>query len=174
MKSRTLLACGLFAVVVGAAALVSSSQGAAGKRTEDAQAVARFAIIIDGRTIASFSELGGLTSGIDPSDLTLVAEGRNTQLALPGRRTPPAITLQRGMTSDRELWDWHEAVFADASARKDAQLVMYGADGTPVARYFIENAWPSKLEIGSLKAGSSEVLVEAVTIVSEHIRRIPA
>jgi hypothetical protein len=33
-------------------------------------------------------------------------------------------------------------------------------------------AWPSKLEIGALKAGSSEVLMETVTIVSERIQRV--
>ena len=30
---------------------------------------------------------------------------------------------------------------------------MYATDGTPVARYHLENAWPSKLEIGQLTSG---------------------
>jgi hypothetical protein len=33
-------------------------------------------------------------------------------------------------------------------------------------------AWPSKLEIGALKAGSSEVLWETVTLVCEMIQRV--
>ena len=49
---------------------------------------------------------------------------------------------------------------------------MYNFDGAPVARYHLENAWPSKLEIGSLKAGASEVLMETVTLVCEQIQRV--
>jgi phage tail-like protein len=49
---------------------------------------------------------------------------------------------------------------------------MYQADGKPVARYHLEMAWPSKIEIGALKAGASEVLMETVTIVAEHIQRV--
>ena len=49
---------------------------------------------------------------------------------------------------------------------------MYNTKGDPVARYHLTNAWPSKLEIGGLKAGSSEVLMETVTIVCERIERV--
>ena len=58
------------------------------------------------------------------------------------------------------------------AARKSCSLVMYNYDGAPVARYHLEHAWPSKLEIGALKAGASEVLMETVTIVCERIQRV--
>jgi phage tail-like protein len=58
------------------------------------------------------------------------------------------------------------------AARKSCSLVMYNVDGKPVARYHMHNAWPSKIEIGALKAGASEVLMETVTIVCEHIERV--
>ena len=41
-----------------------------------------------------------------------------------------------------------------------------------MARYHLEMAWPSKLEVGGLKAGASEVLMETVTLVCEHIQRV--
>ena len=73
-----------------------------------------------------------------------------------------------------ELWLWHEAVLMGdiIAARKSCSLVMYATDGTPVARYHLEMAWPSKLEIGALKAGASEVLMETVTLVCEMIQRV--
>jgi hypothetical protein len=40
-----------------------------------------------------------------------------------------------------------------------------------VARYHLTEAWPAKIEIGALKAGASEVLMEKVTIVCEFIQR---
>ena len=58
------------------------------------------------------------------------------------------------------------------AARKSCSLIMYNYDGAPVARYHLENAWPSKLEVSALKAGASEVLMETVTIVCEHIQRV--
>ena len=50
-----------------------------------------------------------------------------------------------------ELWLWHEAVLMGdiVAARKSCSLVMYATDGTPVARYHLEMAWPSKLEVGA-------------------------
>ena len=53
-----------------------------------------------------------------------------------------------------------------------ARLVIKSADGKPVARYDLENAWPSKLEISGLKAGSSEVLTETMKLVCDRIQRV--
>jgi len=36
-------------------------------------------------------------------------------------------------------------------------------------RFNITNAWPSKISIGSLQAGGSEVTVEEVTLVHEGL-----
>ena len=46
------------------------------------------------------------------------------------------------------------------AARKSASLVMLAADGPATARYYLESAWPAKIEIGGLRAGSAEVLNE--------------
>ena len=82
--------------------------------------------------------------------------------------------LKRGKNNSMELWGWHEAVLSGnmAAARKSCSLVMYNVEGKPVARYHLEHAWPSKIEIGALKAGASEVLMETVTMVCEHIQRV--
>jgi phage tail-like protein len=111
----------------------------------------------------------GISSGHDVDLLELSSR----RLKLPGSRTPPTVTLRRGHTSDMNLWTWHVAALVDpVAARKSASLVMYDLEGKPVARYYLENAWPAKIEIGSLKAGASEVLMETVTIVCEHIDRV--
>jgi len=126
----------------------------------------RFSITIDGYEIASFSELEGITTEAEPSDLA----GKQ----LPGKRQPPTITLKRGLTGDMGLWAWHEAAVEGPmnAARKSGELVMFGSDGKPVARFHLENAWPSKLEIGSLKAGASEVLYETVTLQCDRASRV--
>jgi hypothetical protein len=60
--------------------------------------------------------------------------------------------------------------WAAAGARADAVLVMYDSDSKPVARYYLENAWPSKMDVGSLDAGKNEVSIESVEISHEGIR----
>jgi T4-like virus tail tube protein gp19 len=60
--------------------------------------------------------------------------------------------------------------WAAAGARTDSVLVMYDSDSKPVARYYLENAWPSKIDVGSLDAGENEVSIESVEISHEGIR----
>lgn len=140
----------------------------------DAITAARFSLTIDGVEIAAFSELQGITSEVEPVELM---ESTDKEVVLKksiGRIKPATITLKRGKNTSLELWAWHEAVLSGniVAARKSCSLVMYSTDGKPVARYHLEHAWPSKLEISALKAGSSETVMETVTIVSERIQRV--
>jgi len=41
-----------------------------------------------------------------------------------------------------------------------------------VARYNFLNAWPSKITMGTLKAGSNEMLMEECSIVCEDLERV--
>jgi phage tail-like protein len=123
----------------------------------------RFSISIDGTEIASFSELQGITTSVQvPTSST----GPLTKSA--------TVVLTRGMTRSIEMAAWHELVILGdvAAARKNVSIIAYGADGKPVARYHLTAAWPSKIEIGTLKAGDSEALMETVTITCEFIQRI--
>jgi phage tail-like protein len=140
----------------------------------DAITAARFSIVIDGYQIASFSELIGISTEVEPVELLESTEKEVMLKKLPGKKKPPTLTLKRGKNQSMELWLWHEAVLMGdiIAARKSCSLVMYATDGTPVARYHLEMAWPSKLEVGALKAGASEVLMETVTLVCEHIQRV--
>ena len=140
----------------------------------DALTAARFSITIDGYEIAAFSELAGITTEVKPVDFLESTDKEVIFKKLPGQRVPPHIVLKRGKNAGMELWAWHEAVLQGdiVAARKSASLVMYNTDGKPVARYHMEHAWPAKIEIGALKAGASEVLMETVTIVCERLQRV--
>ncbi len=129
---------------------------------------ARFSISIDGVEIASFSELMGISSSVD------VVE-RNRSGARPERfAVEGLVSLGRPLTGSLELSKWHEqAISKGPRIRKDMVLTVHGTDDRPVARYYLENAWPAKIEIGALKAGASEVLLETVTMTCEFIQRVP-
>lgn len=75
-----------------------------------------------------------------------------------------------GGTGSAGLQTW-----ALSQKRCDPDVVMYSTSGTPVARYHLENAWPSKLEIGGLVASKNEVAIESLALSAEAIRRdVPA
>ena len=139
----------------------------------DPFAGARFSITIDGVEIATFAELAGLSSGIDPSALTLGQnqKGKPVLKKLPGKRTPPTVTVKRGLTTDLSVSEWHhEALSGASSARRDAELVVRDSQAQAIAKYHLESAWPAKVDV--LKSGSSDVLMETVTIVCEDIQRV--
>jgi phage tail-like protein len=146
------------------------------QQPNDALTAARFSITIDGYEIASFSELSGITTEVEAVDFLESSDKEVIFKKLPGKRKPPTVVLKRGKNNSMELWAWHEAVLMGdiVAARKSCSLVMYNYDGKPVARYHMEHAWPAKLEIGALKAGASEVLMETVTLVCESIQRVSA
>ncbi|MCI0687903.1 MAG: phage tail protein [Sporichthyaceae bacterium] len=143
-------------------------------QASDAITAARFSVTIDGYEIASFAELAGIITEVEPVDFLESTDQEVVFKKLPGTRKPPTIILKRRMNAGMELWAWHEAVMNGdiVAARKSASLVMYNTEGKPVARYHMENAWPAKIEIGALKAGASEVLMETVTIVCERLQRV--
>jgi phage tail-like protein len=140
----------------------------------DALTAARFELSIDGHAMAKFSELAGISSAVDVVDFIESTDKEVALKKLPGKRTPPTVTLKRGMTKNLEMAAWHELVIMGdvAAARKSCSLAMFNTKGDPVARYHLTDAWPAKIEIGALKAGASEVLTETVTIVCEFIQRV--
>jgi phage tail-like protein len=135
----------------------------------DAVTASRFSLTIDGVEIAQFSELAGITTEVEAVEFS----GRAPQKA-PARRKPPTVTLKRGMNRDMGIFAWHQSVVEGqiAAARKSCTLTMYATDGTATAKYHLENAWPSKVEISGLKAGSSEVLYETVTLTCDDLQRV--
>lgn len=135
---------------------------------------ARFSITVDGYEIASFSELQGIRTEIKTVEFIESGDRGLVQMNLPSNPVLAELTLKRAQTTDPQMWAWHEAArFGEmGAARKSCSLVMYDAAGKPVARYHLENAWPRKIELGALRAGSSEVLTETITIVCDHLQRV--
>src|SRR6185503_1315168 len=156
----------LVALAVNASAVSLPDRVEAATR-QDALTAARFSISIDGTEIASFSELQGIASSVD-----LIPSDDDPPL---GRGKSLTVVLRRPLNRDISMAAWHELVLLGdvAAARKSCSLVMFDAENRPVARYHLENAWPSKIEVGSLKAGTSGVvLMETVTMTCEFIQRV--
>ncbi len=137
----------------------------------DIMTASQFAISIGGSEIARFSELSGISDEIQQSEYF---EGgpQVTPQELLAKPKPPTVTLRRGLTAAREvfwLFQWYEAVRHDMSARESVTLTAYSADGEPVLRYWLENAFPTRIDIAPMKSGATEVRVERLTLQADSI-----
>ena len=134
----------------------------------------RFSVTIDGYEIATFQELSGIVAEVESTDYWETDPSGVQINKLPGKVKPPTVTLKRGMNGSLELWSWHEAVRAGnmGAARRSCTLTMVNDEGKPVAKYWLEKAWPSKMDLAGLKAGASEALMETVTLTCEYIKRV--
>jgi phage tail-like protein len=140
---------------------------------EDGIAGYTFKIEIDDhQEIAQFKEVSGLSSEvqvIEHRENTIT--GKEVVKKLPGQKKYGDITLKRGKTDSKKLWEWHKKVQDGKidEARKNASIVLFDYAGGEIARYNLTNCWPSKVSIGSLQAGSNDVLMEECVIVHEGV-----
>jgi len=177
MKARMLFAAlaGGAVLIAGIGALASGSAGAAPAPDRGGLTATRFEVTIDGHSLAVFSDLVKISSGTDPAGLSAARKGDDFLVRMPGKRTPPSVTLKRLMTRNIEMAAWHELVILGdvAAATKSVSITAYNSKGDPIARYHLTDAWPTKVEIGAAESSASgDVLEETVTLVAAFIQRV--
>jgi hypothetical protein len=107
---------------------------------------ARFSLTIDGVEIAAFS------------DLHLVGASQEADGAIVLDRVEGSAAL---------------AAWSRSGERKNAAVTMLDYEGSPVVTYSFTEAWPSKVEIGALKAdGGVGIHLETVTLGYARISRV--
>src|SRR5215217_6676317 len=84
------------------------------------------------------------------------------------------IELKRGVDVDKGLYEWRRMVEDKGpdGARTDCTLELLDYDGSPIATYTIQQAWPVKYTGVAMNAGSNEVAVEGITLAHEGFKRM--
>jgi len=126
----------------------------------------RFRVEIDGIQQAGFMECSGLGSHVEVVEYR---EGTDpaTVRKLPGRVSYPDIVLKWGVTTSRDLYNWHLAVIQGQLQRKNGAVILLGADGSEQVRWNFTSAWPSKWDGPTLNAKGNDVAIESLTITCE-------
>jgi phage tail-like protein len=128
-----------------------------------------FVIEIDNIPRGGFSEAGGLTAEGDSVDYR---EGNDIQAnvrKLPGLRKYTNITLKRGYTKDKTLWQWYTNIMNGEPDRRNVTVVLLNEKREAVLRWHAEAAWINKIEGPALKASSNDVMMESVELVHEGL-----
>jgi len=133
-----------------------------------------FRLEVQGRVTGFFTEIGGLGSEHEVIEHKVIdMNGNDLVQALPGRLKWQPITLKRGLTSVRDVWDWRKMVEDGKvnDARSNGTITMFNQSLQPVAKWDFKNAWPSKVTGPQLQSDSNTFGIEEMTIVHEGIER---
>ncbi|MBI3785381.1 MAG: phage tail protein [Deltaproteobacteria bacterium] len=127
-----------------------------------------FLVTIDGVTVAGFSECSGLTTE------TNIVEYRTgdediTVRKLPGLKKFNNISLKRGFTNSKDLWEWRKKVLDGKTERQSGSIVLLNEARQPSIRWNFREGWPSKWEGPTFNAKNNEVAIETMEIAHEGL-----
>ena len=125
--------------------------------------------------IGQFREVSGLDTESEVIEQKEVdANGRPTIIKVSGNPKWSNIGLKRGIDVDKGLYEWRRMVEEKGpdGARTDCTLELLDYDGSAIATYAIQQAWPVKYTGVALNAGSNEIAVEGITLAHEGFKRM--
>ncbi|OLF09772.1 phage tail protein [Actinophytocola xinjiangensis] len=140
----------------------------------DALATHVFGVQLGGFMVESLQEISGLTVEEDVVEVYQVSStGKPMLRKQPGAQKGGEVTLTRGLDQSSEFTKWLTETLekgAVASARQNITIEIKDTEGNSVRRMQLMNAWASKWEGPSLKAGESAAATEKVTLTFEEIK----
>jgi phage tail-like protein len=137
----------------------------------------RFLVYLDTATtpVAGLSKVSGMKRSSDPIEYK---EGGNPIIRKGlGRTKYDPITLERGVTHDKDFEDWANAaqVLDKGSPntslkvlRKEVRIDLLNEEGQPVHRYIVHRCWVSEYQaLPDLDAGQNAIAIEHIKLENE-------
>jgi phage tail-like protein len=94
-----------------------------------------------------------------------------------GRTKYEAITLERGLTQDKDFATWANSTQvldtgapsqSLANLRKEVRIDLLNEEGQPVWRFFVHRAWVSEYQaLPDLDAGANAIAIEHIKLENE-------
>lgn len=121
------------------------------------------------RLSAAFSECTGLEATMEPK--VIKEGGRNYGAAQRvGAVTFATVILKRGITQNRDLWDWFFRVANGATAhRRTVTVTLMNTAGNSVLSWTLDKALPIKFKTADLNGKSTEVGIEELHLAHEGL-----
>jgi phage tail-like protein len=139
------------------------------RRATDPFASFNFLVEIDGIVKAGFSEVTGLNSETNVIDYR---EGNDSLSVrkLPGTLKFGNVTLKRGVTDDKDLFNWRDTVASgDIKRVPTMSVILRNEKGDEAVRWNLFEVWVSKYTAPDLKASGNEIAIESVELVHERM-----
>jgi phage tail-like protein len=134
----------------------------------------KFVVEIDSVKHAGFQKCSELS--VEIANVQYYEGGSLIPNKSPGRMTFPDVTLERGATQDRDLFDWFQQVanlasglgLNDIDYKRNFDIVQQDRDGSTLRRWSITNAWPVKFVAGEWDNEADENVIESVTLSFDY------
>jgi phage tail-like protein len=141
----------------------------------------KFRVKWDGRYVAGISKVGSLKRTTEVVKHREGGDPSSTRKS-PGRTEYEAITLERGVTHDKEFEQWANRVWNFGSGlgaevslkdfRKDILIELYNEAGQLVFTYKIYRCWVSDFQAqADLDANANAVLIQNIKLENEGWER---
>jgi phage tail-like protein len=127
-----------------------------------------FIVEIDGIASSGFFSVEGMETLTEVVDYREGSEATRVR-KLPGLRKYANITLKRGFTANRDLWEWRKTVIDGVTERRAGSIVILDESRQEVSRLTFRDAWPCRWGISGLNAEENEPLIEEVELAVEDL-----
>ncbi|MBP7601706.1 MAG: phage tail protein [Thermoflexales bacterium] len=124
----------------------------------------KFYLEIGGILVGEFLECGGL---VIEREVHEIHEGGVNDFVhkRPGKLKLTNITLKRGLTYDRELWNWcRRGMYDGMVTRKNLSIIIGNSEYLKVKQWDVFGAFPVKWELVSLNASTMEIAWEQIEL----------
>lgn len=137
----------------------------------------KFVVEEQGIAVAAFQKASELS--VEAAKVEYFEGGSLTADKSPGRLTFSDVTLERGVTIDRDLYDWFLQVANAASDtglnepdfKRTLDIVQQDRAGAEVHRWRLVNAWPQKFTAGDWDNEADENVIEQVVLTYDYFER---
>jgi phage tail-like protein len=121
-----------------------------------------------------FREFSGASLEVSPIQYKTfnVNTGMPTTMQVAGRTDPGTVTLKRGLMPDLKMLKWASLVTQGKlmDARATVTITLQDRQYRPRITVTLQNAWPSKFQMGSMNVETNEIQAEELTIVYEQMQ----
>jgi phage tail-like protein len=131
----------------------------------DAVIGAAFGFEFDQHQAKGIMEISGLKQENDMIEVkTQTADGKYVVNKIVGRSKAGTVTITRALTEDTQFADWVKEAAEGKMPRTNGSVIVYDTMMAPIMRYSLIDCQPATLEIGTLKAGDTNVTTEKLTL----------
>jgi phage tail-like protein len=135
----------------------------------------RFQVVWDGQVVAALSKMSAVKRMTEAIEWRAAGDSGIVR-KMPGRTKIEPVTLERGLTHDRQFLEWANQVNnPDGAAansllnyRKTVRIVVHNMQGTAVMAINLRRAWVSEFQaLPEFDANANAVAVETLKLESE-------
>ena len=141
-----------------------------------------FRILMGGVEVAACRKMSTLDVTVNTVKFRAGNSKSTVDECLPGRVEYQPITFEAGITNDDTFEVWanqlvhHEFTEGrrtrEPNFRREVEILVLDIDSTPVKKYLLHSAFPSKYSVSELDGSGNDVMIETLELTHEGFERV--